>query len=268
MASPPRRAPPDMPPGATLSFRQLLQERRPLIGALLQMPLPESAEIFVAAGYDWLFIDLEHAPMDARDALTLLTAVDSRVPCVVRVPWNEEAHLKKVLDAGATGVIVPLVNNAEDARLAVSRCKYPPRGVRSVGITRAQRFELDFDGYMARANNDIAVIVQVEHVEAVRNIDAILDVPGIDAVFMGPFDLSGSMGKPGRIDDPEVQAAIAQVVRACNDRAVALCAYAHTPAHARRYLELGYRVIGLCTDYILLARAARDALAQTRAASC
>jgi 2-keto-3-deoxy-L-rhamnonate aldolase RhmA len=112
------------------------------------------------------------------------------------------------------------------------------------------------------------VIVQIEHVDAVRNIAAILDVPGIDGVFMGPFDLSGSMGKPGLIDDPEVHAAITRVVRACNDRQVALCAYAHTPAHARRYLELGYRVIGLCTDYILLARAARDALAEARAARC
>lgn len=238
------------------------------MGALLQMPLPEVAEIFVSAGYDWLFIDLEHSPMDARDALNLLAAADSRVPCVVRVPWNEEAHLKKVLDAGATGVIVPLVNSADDARHAVTRCKYPPRGVRSVGITRAQRFDLDFEGYMARANEDVAVIVQIEHVDAVRNIAQILDVPGVDGVFMGPFDLSGSMGKPGLIDDPEVQAAITQVVRACNDRQIALCAYAHTPAHARRYLELGYRVIGLCTDYIMLARAARDALAETRARHC
>lgn len=235
-----------------------------MIGSLLQMPLPEAAEIFVAAGYDWLFVDLEHSPMDARQALDILTAVDSRVPCVVRVPWNDEASIKKALDVGATGVIVPLVNSAEDARLAVGRCKYPPQGFRSVGITRAQRFDLEFDDYMARANEDIAVIVQIEHIDAVRNIDAILDVPGIDGVFVGPFDLSGSMDKPGRINDPEVQAAIARVVEACGRRDIALCAYAHTPAHARTYLQMGYRVIGLCTDYILLARAARAALGEVR----
>lgn len=235
-----------------------------MIGSLLQMPLPEAAEIFVAAGYDWLFVDLEHSPMDARQALDILTAVDSRVPCVVRVPWNDEASIKKALDVGATGVIVPLVNSAEDARLAVGRCKYPPQGFRSVGITRAQRFDLEFDDYMARANEDIAVIVQIEHIDAVRNIDAILDVPGIDGVFVGPFDLSGSMDKPGRINDPEVQAAIARVVEACGRRDIALCAYAHTSAHARTYLQMGYRVIGLCTDYILLARAARAALGEVR----
>ena len=235
-----------------------------MIGSLLQMPLPEAAEIFVAAGYDWLFVDLEHSPMEARQALDILTAVDSRLPCVVRVPWNDEASIKKALDIGATGVIVPLVNNADDARLAVGRCKYPPQGFRSVGITRAQRFDLEFDDYMARANEDIAVIVQIEHVEAVRNIDAILEVPGIDGVFVGPFDLSGSMDKPGRINDPEVQAAIGRVVQACARRDIALCAYAHTPAHARTYLQMGYRVIGLCTDYILLARAARAALAEVR----
>lgn len=249
----------------TLSFRKRLREGRPLIGALLQMPLPEVAEIYATAGYDWLFIDLEHSPNGARHAQDILTAVDSRVPCVVRVAWNDEASLKKALDIGATGVIVPLVNTAEDARLAVGRCKYPPTGFRSVGITRAQRFDLEFTEYMQRANDDIAVIVQIEHIDAVRNIDAILDVPGIDGVFVGPFDLSGSMNKPGQINDPEVQAAIAQIVKACERRDIALCAYAHTPEHARTYMKLGYRVIGLCTDFITLARAARAYLQESRA---
>lgn len=248
----------------TLSFRRRLLEGRPLIGALLQIPLPEVAELFAEAGYDWLFVDLEHSPMDARAALNLLTAVDKQVPCVVRVPWNDEASIKKALDIGATGIIVPLVNTASDARLAVARCKYPPFGERSVGITRAQRFDLDFERYMRDANDDIAVIVQIEHVEAARNIDAILDVPGVDGVFVGPFDLSGSMGKPGRINDPEVQQAIQTIIRACEKREIARCIYAHTPAHARTYMEQGYRVIGLCTDYILLARAAAAALKEVR----
>lgn len=248
----------------TLSFRHRLREGRPLIGALLQIPLPEVAEIYAHAGYDWLFVDLEHSPMDARQALDILTAVDSRVPCVVRVPWNDEAHIKKALDIGATGIIVPLVNSVEDAQRAVARCKYPPDGVRSVGITRAQRFDLDFDGYMQRANDEVAVIVQIEHVDAARNIDAILDVPGIDGVFVGPFDLSGSMGKPGKINDPEVQQAIRDIIRACEKRDIARCIYAHSAAHAKTYLDQGYRVIGLCTDYITLARAAAAALEEVR----
>ena len=248
----------------TLSFRHRLREGRPLIGALLQMPLPEVAEIYAHAGYDWLFVDLEHSPMEARQALDIITAVDSRVPCVVRVPWNDEAHIKKALDIGATGIIVPLVNTVEDAKRAVDRCKYPPQGVRSVGITRAQRFDLDFDGYMQRANDEVAVIVQIEHVDAARNIDAILDVPGIDGVFVGPFDLSGSMGKPGKINDPEVQQAIRDIIRACEKRDIARCIYAHSPAHAKTYLEQGYRVIGLCTDSITLARAAAAAQKEVR----
>jgi 2-keto-3-deoxy-L-rhamnonate aldolase RhmA len=248
----------------TLSFRHRLKEGRPLMGALLQIPLPEVAEIYATAGYDWLFVDLEHSPMEPRQALDILVAVDSRVPCVVRVPWNDEAHIKKALDIGATGIIVPLVNTAENARLAVGRCKYPPQGVRSVGITRAQRFDLDFDDYMRRANDEVAVIVQIEHVEAARNIDAILDVPGIDGVFVGPFDLSGSMDKPGKINDPEVQQAIRDIIRACEKRDIARCIYAHTPGHAKTYLEQGYRVIGLCTDYITLARAAAAALKEVR----
>ncbi len=249
----------------TISFRQRLRSGDTLIGSLVQMPLPEVAEIYATAGYDWLFIDLEHAPTDPRAALDILTAVDTRVPCVVRVPWNDEASIKKALDIGATGVIVPLVNTVEDAKLAVGRCKYPPAGFRSVGITRAQRFDLEFADYMARANDEIAVVIQVEHVDAVRNIEAILDVPGIDGVFVGPFDLSGSMGKPGKIDDPEVQAAIGAIVEAARKRNIALCAYAHTPAHALTYRKLGYRVIGLCTDYIMLARAAASYLKEARA---
>ena len=248
----------------TISFRKRLQQGDVLIGALLQMPLPEVAEIYVTAGYDWLFVDLEHSPMDARNALDVLTAVDNRIPCVVRVPWNDEASIKKVLDIGATGVIVPLVNTAEDARLAVGRCKYPPAGLRSVGITRGQRFDLDFDRYMREANDDIAVIVQIEHIEAVKNIESILDTPGIDGVFVGPFDMSGSMNLPGQINHPRVQEAIKNVIRACEQRDIARCIYAHTPQHARNYLEQGYRVIGLCTDYIMLARQAADYLKSAR----
>jgi 2-dehydro-3-deoxyglucarate aldolase/4-hydroxy-2-oxoheptanedioate aldolase len=248
----------------TLSFRRRLQKGDVLIGSLLQIPLPEIAECFVQAGYDWLFVDLEHSAMDARNALDILSAVDSHIPCVVRVPWNDEANIKKALDIGATGIILPLVNNAEDARLAVGRCKYPPMGVRSVGVTRAQRFDLDFEAYMQRANDEIAVIVQIEHAEAVRNIDAILDVPGIDGVFVGPFDLSGSMDLPGQINHPRVQEAITKVIQACEKRDIARCIYAHTPAHARTYLAQGYRVIGLCTDYIMLARTAAGYLKEVR----
>jgi 2-keto-3-deoxy-L-rhamnonate aldolase RhmA len=138
-------------------------------------------------------------------------------------------------------------------------------GSRSVGITRGQRFDLDFDGYMKRANDEIAVIVQIEHIEAVRNIEAILDTPGIDGVFVGPFDMSGSMGLPGQINHPKVQEAIRTVIKACEKRDIARCIYAHTPKHAQSYLEQGYRVIGLCTDYIMLARQAADYLKSVRA---
>jgi len=248
----------------TLSFRKRLQPGDVLIGALLQIPLPEVAECFVHAGYDWLVIDLEHSPMDPREALDILTAVDSKIPCVVRVPWNDEANIKKALDIGATGIILPLVNTAEDARRAVGWCKYPPKGVRSVGVTRAQRFDLDFDAYMQRANEDIAVIVQIEHIEAVKNIEAILDVIGIDGVFVGPFDMSGSMDLPGQINHPRVQDAIHKVIQACEERDIARCIYAHTPGHAKTYMEQGYSVIGLCTDYIMLARTAAEYLKAVR----
>ncbi len=249
----------------SVSFRQRLLDGGVLMGTLVQIALPEVAELFAEAGYDWLFIDLEHSPMDTRAALALLTAVDHRIPCVVRVAWNDEALIKKALDIGATGVIVPLVNTAAEARLAVGRCRYPPAGTRSVAITRAHRFGLDEGRYLAQANEDVAVILQVEHADAVHNIEEILAVPGVDGVFVGPFDLSGSIGRPGRIDDPEVQALVRRVTDACARHGVPMGIYAHTPEHARHFIAQGYRFLGLGTDYLLLARMAQLSVMTVRA---
>jgi 2-keto-3-deoxy-L-rhamnonate aldolase RhmA len=247
-----------------VSFRKRLMTGDTMIGALMQMPLPEVAEIYQRAGYDWLFLDVEHSPMDVRAVIDILMAVDRDIPVVVRVPWNDEAWIKRILDTGATGVVLPLINTAKDAAFAVSRCRYPPVGERSVGISRAHGYGQSMAEYLASANDDIAVIIQIEHIEAVRNIEAILDVEGIDGVFVGPFDLSGSMGKPGQIDDEDVRAAISLVVGECEKRGIARCIYAHTPEHARKYIAEGYQVIGLATDYIVMARAVGEALKAVR----
>ena len=248
----------------TLSFRQRLKKGDTLIGSLLQMPLPESAEIFVQAGYDWLFVDMEHSPMDARAALNILTAVDSRVPCVVRVPWNDEAYIKKALDIGATGIIVPLVNTVEDARLAVARCKYPPVGIRSVGITRAQRYDLTFDDYMQRANEEIAVIVQIESARGIDEVERIAATPGVDCLYVGPADLAASLGHLGDSRHPDVETAMARVLAAGKQAGVAVGIFASDTAIARQYREAGYRMITLSADVTWLLRATRQALQEVR----
>ncbi len=170
-----------------------------------------------AGGLDWLFVDTEHAALDILAAQSLLQA--SRVPCIVRVPDGGEATLKKALDIGAAGVVVPMVNTAQQAKSIVSFCKYPPRGVRGVGLVRAQGYGFDFQRYVRGANDETVVVVQCEHIAAVEAIDAIVAVDGVDAVFVGPYDLSGSMGRLGDVEHPDVLAAIARVADSCRKAA-------------------------------------------------
>ena len=148
----------------TEPFATRLRRGDTLLGTIVTLAAPEVPELLSAAGLDWLFIDCEHAPLDFLAAQALLQA--ARVPCVVRVPDGHEATLKKALDIGAAGVVIPMVNSGQQARGIVSFCKYPPLGTRGVGIVRAQSYGLSFQDYVAHANESTAVIVQVEHISA------------------------------------------------------------------------------------------------------
>ncbi len=240
----------------TKSFKKLLRENRNILGTIIQNPRPEIAEIFSTIGYDWLFIDLEHGLISVQEAASIILGVDAHVPCVVRISSNEESKVKQVLDIGATGVVIPLIKTKEDAHKAVQYCKYPPEGIRSVGITRAQRYDLKFKEYMGSANSDIAVILQIEHIDAVNNFEKISSINGIDGIFVGPYDLSGSMGFPGEIDHPEVVEAIQHIIQLSESKGIARCIYSHTEQHLKNYLSNGYNVIALCTDHIMLSRIA------------
>ena len=175
------------------NFRKRLLGGDVLVGTLITIPSAEVAEIMAGVGFDWLFIDTEHSPFNAHGAQTILQAAGQNCPCVVRVPANDEVWIKKALDIGADGIIAPQVNSAADAEAIVRMCKYPPDGTRGVGIGRAHQYGLGFNQYMERANNEIAVILQAETAQALKNIFEIVKVPGIDAIFIGPYDLSARM---------------------------------------------------------------------------
>jgi 2-keto-3-deoxy-L-rhamnonate aldolase RhmA len=237
------------------SFADRLRRRELLLGTIVTLPAPAVAEVLSAGGLDWLFVDTEHAALDALAAQSLLQA--ARVPCIVRVPDGHEATLKKALDTGATGVVVPLVNTAQAAKAIVSFCKYPPRGVRGVGLVRAQGYGFDFQRYFAGANDETVVVVQCEHIAAVEAIDAIVAVDGVDAVFVGPYDLSGSMGRLGEVEHPDVLAAIARVAEACRKGGKALGIYVGSAAKAKAFIAQGYTLVAVGMDTIHLGEAAR-----------
>jgi 2-keto-3-deoxy-L-rhamnonate aldolase RhmA len=223
---------------------------------MVTLPTAAVAEILADAGFDWLFIDGEHAPLETGEILAILQAVGSRVACVVRVPGTDEAAIKKILDQGAEGIIVPQVNTVEQAASVVRYARYPPSGARGVGLGRAHGYGMRFQEYVDTANDRVAVIVQAEHARAVENIESIVKVEGIDAVLLGPYDLSASLGKMGRIDDPAVTDAIDHVTRTCRAAGMPLGYFGVSAPAIRPYLERGYTLIVSGVDTLFLAGAA------------
>ena len=248
----------------TPSFRQRLQSGERLLGTMITLASTETAEVLANVGFDWFFLDNEHSPMEAVELQGVIRAMGS-IPCVVRVSHSAEVPIKKALDIGAAGIIAPQVNSAEQAAQVVSWAKYAPVGTRGVGIGRAHGYGLNFQDYVNRANDEVAVIVQAEHIDAVNNIEAIVRVPGIDAVLIGPYDLSASLGRLGQVTHPEVVAAIDRVTAACRAANVPLGIFGLSAQAVQPYIERGYTLIVAGADTVLLGNAARQLLAQIKA---
>ncbi len=238
------------------SFRQRLRKGERLIGPMVCLGSPEIVEILCGAGFDWLFLDAEHSPMSPLILQHMIMAARD-VPCVVRLPNHDEQWLKSALDCGAAGVIVPQVNTADQARALVRYAKYAPDGQRGVGVARAHGYGRGFADYIGRANEDTAVIVQAEHIDAVKNIDAITSVPGIDAIFVGPYDLSASMGKSGQVADPEVVAAIDKVAKTALAKNVRMGIFGVSADAVKPQLAHGFTLMAVGVDTMLLGQAAR-----------
>jgi 2-keto-3-deoxy-L-rhamnonate aldolase RhmA len=180
-----------------------------LIGSWITLNNPSIAEIMADAGFDWLCVDMEHSVTDYAEAQQLILAIQSKgIKAFVRVGENNTRIIKRVLDAGADGIIVPSVNSAAEAKRAVDSLKYPPLGKRGVGLSRAQNYGFGFENYRDVVSKNIKLIVQIEHIDAIRELDSIIQTEGVDGTFIGPYDLSGSMGKPGQWNEPDVKAAI------------------------------------------------------------
>ncbi len=246
------------------SFRCRLKKGDYLLGTLITLSSPEVVDLLADCGFDWFFYDLEHSAMGVQEVQTLLQVAGNRCAGVIRVPLNDEIWFKKVLDIGADGVIVPLVNSAEEARQAVRFSKFPPIGRRSVGIARAHGYGSRFLEYVSTANDKIAVLVQAEHYLAVENIDEIVKVDGVDGVIIGPFDLSASLGKAGQVSDAEVRASIQKIRAACEKVGLPVGIFGATLESAEGLRSEGYHLLAAATDTMLLGRAGRELVERLR----
>jgi 2-dehydro-3-deoxyglucarate aldolase len=237
------------------SLKRSLANKELSIGAWITLGHPSIAEIMTKAGFDWLTVDMEHSAITLHQTQQLVQVIEL-AGCVplVRVGANDPNLIKRVMDTGAHGIIVPMVNTKEDAERAVGAVKYPPQGFRGVGLARAQLYGADFEGYRKWNMAESVVIVQIEHIEAVKNLDAILSVEGVDAFIIGPYDLSGSLGVPGQFDHPDVAAALDEVQRVAQ-RLNAVAGF-HVippdPAQVQEKIEQGYRFVAYSLDTLLL----------------
>lgn len=189
--------------------------KKPLLGTLISMSSPQVAEVVSTAGFDWVLIDMEHSALSLDNVQNALQVMGDNLLKIVRVPGNDEIWIKRVLDTGCDGILVPMVNTDDEARKVIQSAKYPVEGKRSVGLARAHKFGAGFKEYIATANRDILIMIQIEHIEGVKNIDKILKVNGIDSVFIGPYDLSASMGLTGQLSHPDVISTINLIKDKC-----------------------------------------------------
>jgi 2-dehydro-3-deoxyglucarate aldolase len=232
-----------------------ISEKKMTLGSWIQIPNVFTSEIMARSGYDWLAIDLEHGLIDLETAYKLIQVIDyCGVIPLVRLHENDESTIRRVMDAGAGGVIVPMVNTAKDAQNAVNAVKYPPLGKRSFGLGRAHDFGLNFEEYIQTINDDSIVVIQIEHIDALKNLDQILQVSGIDAIIIGPYDLSGSLGIPGKFDHPEFKDTIRTIINRIKKSPVALGMHIVHPSkeELQERRATGFTFIGLGMDTIFL----------------
>lgn len=231
------------------------------VGSWLTIPHPSIIEIMSSANFEWLTIDIEHAAIDFETVQNLIGHIQAnKMEALVRVSKNDEVIIKRVMDAGANGVIVPMVKNAEEAKDAVSYVKYPPKGKRGVGLSRAQQYGIGFESYREWVQNESIVIIQIEHIEAVDNLPEILDVEGVDGIIVGPYDLSASMGKPGKFHDNDVKEVLNRIDQITLSKNKPLGFHVISSNHNEliEKIDKNYTFLAFSLDFFFLGDKARE----------
>lgn len=250
-----------------MSLKNKLKSNVVTIGSWITLAHPAIAEIMARAGFDWLVVDLEHSVITIKEAEELIRVINlCGVVPLVRLSTNDSVQIKRVMDAGAHGIIVPMVNNRAEADAAVEAVYYPPKGSRGVGLARAQGYGTTFQKYREWLDDEAVVIVQVEHIDAVNNLENILKVPGIDGYFIGPYDLSASMGLSGQFDHPDMVASIERIrqVGSLLNKPGGLHIVEPDNLQLEKRIKEGFKFIAYSLDTRMLDTACRAGLAAVR----
>jgi len=250
-----------------MNFKQKLQSGEIVYGLTLTLGTPQIAELVAHLGFDWIWIETEHTTMSLDTVLAQLQAISGTdTKAVVRVDCNDQTTIKRILDTGPDGILIPSVNSLEEAQKAIRFIKYPPLGERGIGLARAQGYGLNLGGYVKAANDEVAVIFMIEHIDAVRDIDTILKVEGLDAVMVGSLDLAGSMNLHNDLSNPLIEEEVQKVLQACQRAGLPCGAFVGDPAQAKTRIEQGFRLLTLGADVLLLASGASSTLKAVKSA--
>ena len=250
-----------------MSLKQKLKNNELTIGSWIMMGNPMSVEVMALAGFEWLVIDIEHTSIDLQTAENLIRTIQSKnIKALVRVSKNEEVVIKRILDMGADGIIVPMVSSKEDAIQAVEYAKYPPIGKRGVGLYRASGYGTTFEEYKRWVNEELVIIAQIEHIDAVNNIDEIINVEGIDGTIIGPYDLSGSMGYPGEFEREDVKESVQKVLDKCKakDFPSGFHVVDTDPSKLKEKIDQGCTFLAYGIDYFFMRDAAMNGMKELK----
>ena len=249
------------------SLKAKIKNKAVTIGSWITLGHTSVAEIMAKAGFDWLAIDMEHSAITLHEAQELIKVIElSGIVPLVRIGENSQYQIKRVMDAGAHGIIVPMVNCNEDAIKAVNAVKYPPTGQRGVGLARAQGYGLEFERYRDWVNEESIVIVQIEHIEAVNNLEEILSVDGVDGFIVGPYDLSASLGRPGDFECPALIEAL-EYVKGISGKMDVVSGFHVVQPKVEEVMEKikeGYRFIGFSLDTLFLGKTCLSKMGEIR----
>jgi 2-dehydro-3-deoxyglucarate aldolase/4-hydroxy-2-oxoheptanedioate aldolase len=252
----------DMPKN---TFKQALREGRIVYGTWLMSGAPSTAEALGCAGFDFLVVDMEHVPVDTPEMIEILrTLAGTPAQAVVRLPWNDMVMIKRALDGGAQNVMMPFVQNADEARRAVAYTRYPPEGIRGVAaMHRASRYAT-IPNYLKAAGDEISVTVQIETLAALEQLPHIAAVPGVDSIFIGPGDLSASMGFLGDIGRAEVQEQLKHGAQLCRQLGKPCGIVGPNPEMVGKFLEYGYTWVAVASDMGLMVGRAQEWLGKLK----